>query len=300
MVVPAASAEAERSFSALRRLKTWLRSTMMQIRINNVAVCHIHKELLGKVSREKICQEFILANEYRKHGKKEIKKNAKTGKHDEMKASQKQQMLTGSMRSMRSEPTGGESEMLAELRKLRQENSESFKDTKLSINRLESSMTEIKQQIEQLDERITTAENKVSAMEDRSIRQERALFLATGVRVFPTLVEAQSTLKELGVDARVEERDILERELTQDKWSTQENWRRNQMQLNPTDRYYESGNRASRLLAFQLRKTQATRIVPKIMSPSKKKMMLPFLGQKSWRKLGVENEWMKCTRKCGQ
>ncbi|KAF3841501.1 hypothetical protein F7725_007363 [Dissostichus mawsoni] len=67
MVVPAASAEAERSFSALRRLKTWLRSTMMQIRINNVAVCHIHKELLGKVSREKICQEFILANEYRKH-----------------------------------------------------------------------------------------------------------------------------------------------------------------------------------------------------------------------------------------
>ncbi|KAF3841465.1 hypothetical protein F7725_007327 [Dissostichus mawsoni] len=175
MVVPAASAEAERSFSALRRLKTWLRSTMMQIRINNVAVCHIHKELLGKVSREKICQEFILANEYRKHGKKEIKKNAKTGKHDEMKASQKQQMLTGSMRSMRSEPTGGESEMLAELRKLRQENSESFKDTKLSINRLESSMTEIKQQIEQLDERITTAENKVSAMEDRSIRQERAV-----------------------------------------------------------------------------------------------------------------------------
>ncbi|KAI4811148.1 hypothetical protein KUCAC02_014066 [Chaenocephalus aceratus] len=64
------------------------------------------------------------------------------------------------------------------------------------------------------------------------------LFLATGVRVFPTLVEAQSTLKELGVDARIEERDILESELTQDKWSTQENRRRNQMQLNPTDRKY--------------------------------------------------------------
>ncbi|KAJ4938415.1 hypothetical protein JOQ06_003035 [Pogonophryne albipinna] len=101
--------------------------------------------------------------------------------------------------------------MLAELRKLRQENSESFKDTKLSLNRLESSMTEIKQQIVQLDERITTAENRLK------------LFLATGVRVLPTLVEAQSTLKELGVDARIEEREILERELTQDKWSTQEN-----------------------------------------------------------------------------
>lgn len=67
MVVPTASAEAERSFSALRRLKTWLRSTMLQIRINNVAVCHIHKEMLDKVSKENICQEFIMANDYRKH-----------------------------------------------------------------------------------------------------------------------------------------------------------------------------------------------------------------------------------------
>jgi hAT family C-terminal dimerisation region len=30
LVAPASSAEAERSFSALRRLKTWLRSTMTQ------------------------------------------------------------------------------------------------------------------------------------------------------------------------------------------------------------------------------------------------------------------------------
>ena len=108
-------------------------------------------------------------------GQKVNEKNATTGKHDEMKASQKQLMLTHRMRSMSSEPTGGESEMLAELKKLRQENSESFKDTKLSLNRLESSMTEMKQQIEQLDERITTAENRVSATEDRSIRQERAV-----------------------------------------------------------------------------------------------------------------------------
>lgn len=67
MVVPTASAEAERSFSALRRLKTCLRSSMFQIRINNVAVCYIHKDILDKVSKENICQEFILANEYRKH-----------------------------------------------------------------------------------------------------------------------------------------------------------------------------------------------------------------------------------------
>lgn len=67
MVVPAASAEAERSFSALRRLKTWLRSTMVQMRLNNVAICHIHKEMLDKVSKESICQEFVLASDYRKH-----------------------------------------------------------------------------------------------------------------------------------------------------------------------------------------------------------------------------------------
>ncbi|KAF3841464.1 hypothetical protein F7725_007326, partial [Dissostichus mawsoni] len=109
------------------------------------------------------------------------------------------------------------------------------------------------------------------------------LFLATGVRVFPTLVEAQSTLKELGVDARVEERDILERELTQDKWSTQENWRRNQMQLNPTDRKYMKTKKDA-MFWLDIMNQETER-------------MLPFLGQKSWRKLGVENEWMKCTQK---
>ncbi|XP_035985290.1 zinc finger MYM-type protein 1-like isoform X2 [Fundulus heteroclitus] len=44
LVVPVSSSEAERSFSALRRLKTWLRSTMTQNRLNHVAVCHVHKE----------------------------------------------------------------------------------------------------------------------------------------------------------------------------------------------------------------------------------------------------------------
>ena len=38
LVAPASSAEAERSFSALRRLKSWLRSTMTQLRLNSLAV----------------------------------------------------------------------------------------------------------------------------------------------------------------------------------------------------------------------------------------------------------------------
>jgi len=44
----ASSAEAERSFTALRRIKTCLRSTMMQTRLNYVAVCPVglHQDLL--------------------------------------------------------------------------------------------------------------------------------------------------------------------------------------------------------------------------------------------------------------
>jgi len=44
LVSPASSAEAERSFSALRRLKTWLRSTMTYTRLNAVSVCHVHQQ----------------------------------------------------------------------------------------------------------------------------------------------------------------------------------------------------------------------------------------------------------------
>jgi hypothetical protein len=43
LVVPASSATAERSFSALRRLKTYLRSTMSQERLNHVTLLHVHQ-----------------------------------------------------------------------------------------------------------------------------------------------------------------------------------------------------------------------------------------------------------------
>lgn len=49
LVVPVASAEAERSFSALKRLKNWLRSTMTQQRLNNVSVCHVHQTALDLI-----------------------------------------------------------------------------------------------------------------------------------------------------------------------------------------------------------------------------------------------------------
>jgi len=44
LVVPVSSATAERSFSALRRLKTFLRATISQHRLNHLAVLHVHKD----------------------------------------------------------------------------------------------------------------------------------------------------------------------------------------------------------------------------------------------------------------
>ena len=57
LVCPCSSAE--RSFSSLRRLKTWLRSTMTQARLNSVAVCHSHQELLDAVDIVKVMREFV-------------------------------------------------------------------------------------------------------------------------------------------------------------------------------------------------------------------------------------------------
>ena len=59
LVCPAATAEAERSFSSLRRLKTWLRSTMLQDRLNPISVCHVHRNLLDEMDAIPLMQEFI-------------------------------------------------------------------------------------------------------------------------------------------------------------------------------------------------------------------------------------------------
>ncbi|KAK0138026.1 Zinc finger MYM-type protein 1 [Merluccius polli] len=63
LVVPVSSSEAERSFSALCRLKTWLRSTMTQNRHNHVAVCHIYQNKLDLLDKESICKQFMAVND---------------------------------------------------------------------------------------------------------------------------------------------------------------------------------------------------------------------------------------------
>lgn len=106
---------------------------------------------------------------------KTAKKDAKSGKNDNMKTGSKQLTLAEGTPMKINGDASGESEMLTELRKLRQENNESFRDLKLSLNRLEASVGDIKQQMEGLEKRITEAEKRVSDTEDRGIRQEKAL-----------------------------------------------------------------------------------------------------------------------------
>ena len=59
MVSPAGLCDAERSFSALRRLKTWLRNSMTQIRLNAIMICNIHKEKLEELDTDDILKSFI-------------------------------------------------------------------------------------------------------------------------------------------------------------------------------------------------------------------------------------------------
>ena len=48
-IIPVTTATAERSFSALRRLKTYLRSTMSQERLNHTMLLHVHKDRTDQI-----------------------------------------------------------------------------------------------------------------------------------------------------------------------------------------------------------------------------------------------------------
>ena len=66
LVNPATSATAERSFSLARRLKTWMRSTMLPGRLNAIAILHEHKTLTDRLNLTDIAKEFVCRNESRK------------------------------------------------------------------------------------------------------------------------------------------------------------------------------------------------------------------------------------------
>lgn len=69
-MIPVTACSSERSFSALRRLETYLRCTMGQDRLNNLAILDIVREYGNKVlenDMEKIIDKFANENQRSKY-----------------------------------------------------------------------------------------------------------------------------------------------------------------------------------------------------------------------------------------
>ena len=64
--IPVTTSTAERSFSALRRLKSFLRSTMTQPRLNHLMLLYTHREKTDELDIVNIAKEFIDKNERRR------------------------------------------------------------------------------------------------------------------------------------------------------------------------------------------------------------------------------------------
>ena len=66
LILPATNATSERSFSALRRIKTYLRSTMTQARLNHLMILHYHQDITDALDLKLIGNEYIWKNEARR------------------------------------------------------------------------------------------------------------------------------------------------------------------------------------------------------------------------------------------
>ena len=64
-VMPATNASSEHSFSAMRRVESYLRSTMTQERLNHLMILHVHKELTDGLILTNIANEFVSKSERR-------------------------------------------------------------------------------------------------------------------------------------------------------------------------------------------------------------------------------------------
>ena len=63
-VIPATSATAERSFNCLRRVKTWLRSTISQTRLNSMVILQANRLVQPHI--DTVIDEFISLNDTRR------------------------------------------------------------------------------------------------------------------------------------------------------------------------------------------------------------------------------------------
>lgn len=66
LVMPASNASSERAFSAMRRVKTYLRSTMTQKRLNHCMILHCHHIKNDCLDLISVANEFVALNDHRK------------------------------------------------------------------------------------------------------------------------------------------------------------------------------------------------------------------------------------------
>ena len=66
LVMPATNAISEQSFSTMHQVKTYLRSTMSEKRLNLAMILQIHKDLTDTLDLKSVCEEFIPKSDYRK------------------------------------------------------------------------------------------------------------------------------------------------------------------------------------------------------------------------------------------
>ena len=65
LIMPGTNTVSERSFSGLRRVKDYCRSTMSQCRLNNLMVLKVYSELTDQLDMKTIGNEFITDSEHR-------------------------------------------------------------------------------------------------------------------------------------------------------------------------------------------------------------------------------------------
>jgi hypothetical protein len=62
LIVPVIVASAERSFSKLKLLKSYMRSTMTQERLSSLATIALESDILEKINHKKMIEDFISRN----------------------------------------------------------------------------------------------------------------------------------------------------------------------------------------------------------------------------------------------
>ena len=65
LTIPMTVASVERSFIKLKLLKSYLRSTMTQERLNDLAMIALESDMLEKIDYERIIEDFISKNAQR-------------------------------------------------------------------------------------------------------------------------------------------------------------------------------------------------------------------------------------------